>query len=701
MPLLSVVVPFHDVGPYFTACLESLRRQSLSDIEIVLVDDGSSDSSRAIAEQYRSSDDRFRLVVRENGGPGPARNTGIEHARGEYLAFADADDVVHPQAYEHLVGSLQSSGSDFAIGMAYRFNNLGMTPSYSQLRAVTGRYFRTHISEHPELVLDRMVWNKVYRRSFWDAEGFEFAAILMQDYPVTVAAHTRAKAVDVLTDTVYYWRERDDGIPSITQRSGEAQSMRDRVTSAFAVLDVVEREAPYALPLLHQHLLTVDLPALVAGADSVPEHAQRLADRLEAGNVADLVAKASLPWKRPVPTQPGGRVDDAVWTERGLALRVLVELPDPSSGIALHWEDGAGGTIPAEFEVVGRKRPSQDPHLVELRTVLDPDVLVAADPKALGFHALILEVTNAAGVAWTGLVTRPSEGRGAYILPRPAPLNRRVLFQPYRREHRFGVQVQMRRVPADDCVVEAGTFVLSGRVLLPEVARDARVVVAGTSISVPVVLDLRPNGVTGFRARLDAAQLARDPDLLAPFGLQHHSELRLISGDEDRSVTAGADFTGASVTIGHRSVAIVRTSVGHLTVLEQRVAPTLTGVAWVSRSVLRFTGSWRGEQRLPGVVHCRYGRAAGAPAFELRLRGRGNAYSFDVNVAALVRAQRSRPRHAGSDPWHLLVPFADHVATQVLDRDALSRFAEPRFIGGYRVSLVCSVNDVVRLVLVP
>ncbi|HEX4189379.1 MAG TPA: glycosyltransferase family 2 protein [Marmoricola sp.] len=159
-------MPFHDVRPYLRACLESLARQTLEDLEFILVDDGSTDGSSAVAEEYCASDPRFRLVIQENLGCGLARNTGVPHANGEYLTFVDADDVVHHRAYERLVGSLAGSGSDFAIGTAARFGSLGVTPSYVHQQAVIRSGIGTHISQHPELVLDRMAWNKVYRRTF-------------------------------------------------------------------------------------------------------------------------------------------------------------------------------------------------------------------------------------------------------------------------------------------------------------------------------------------------------------------------------------------------------------------------------------------------------------------------------------------------------------------------------------------------------
>src|SRR5689334_20068273 len=115
---LSVVVPFYNVADYIADCLDSLERQTFDDLEVVLVDDGSTDDSRAIAEEFCARDPRFRIVTQENQGLGPARNTGVKHAEGEYITFVDSDDLVPRYAYELMVGSLDETGSSFAAGNA-------------------------------------------------------------------------------------------------------------------------------------------------------------------------------------------------------------------------------------------------------------------------------------------------------------------------------------------------------------------------------------------------------------------------------------------------------------------------------------------------------------------------------------------------------------------------------------------------------
>lgn len=101
--LITVIVPIYNMESYLRTCIDSLLRQTFDDCEILLIDDGSRDASGAICDEYARLNDRVRVVHKSNGGPGSARNTGIEHARGEYLAFCDPDDRVDPDYLERLV----------------------------------------------------------------------------------------------------------------------------------------------------------------------------------------------------------------------------------------------------------------------------------------------------------------------------------------------------------------------------------------------------------------------------------------------------------------------------------------------------------------------------------------------------------------------------------------------------------------------
>jgi CDP-glycerol glycerophosphotransferase len=231
MPRISVVVPIYNVETYLEECLDSLCAQRV-DFEAILVDDGSTDASGAIAERYAERDGRLRLVRQPNAGLGNARNTGIAHARGEFLAFLDSDDKLPDGAYARLLATLDRTGSDFASGHVHRFDSRSAWPAAFLARAFILPRWRTHVTRFRWLISDRMAQNKLWRRSFWNAHGLRFPeGVYHEDIPIVVPAHFVARSVDVVSAPVYLYREREDGVLSITQRRAELPSLRDRLAA--------------------------------------------------------------------------------------------------------------------------------------------------------------------------------------------------------------------------------------------------------------------------------------------------------------------------------------------------------------------------------------------------------------------------------------------------------------------------------------
>ncbi|WSY82454.1 bifunctional glycosyltransferase family 2 protein/CDP-glycerol:glycerophosphate glycerophosphotransferase [Streptomyces sp. NBC_00876] len=235
-PRLSVVVPVYNVELFLTDCLKSLAEQTMTDLEVVMVDDGSTDNSAALAAEFAAQDDRFRLVSQKNGGLGHARNTGVRNCDPEsrYLAFVDSDDIIPPNAYELLVGALEKTGSDLASGNVLRLRaggKLQQSPMFRKPMATTR--MRTHVSRDLDLLGDRIACNKVFRRSFWDEHAFAFpVGALYEDIPVVLPAHFLAGSVDIVKDPVYHWRDRPG---SITTSRAVVRGIRDRVAHVQGV----------------------------------------------------------------------------------------------------------------------------------------------------------------------------------------------------------------------------------------------------------------------------------------------------------------------------------------------------------------------------------------------------------------------------------------------------------------------------------
>ena len=253
-PKISVVVPFHDNEDDLGACLDSIAAQTVRDLEVIMVDDGSTDSGAAIAKAKAAVDPRFRLLQFTDGGsPGFARNRGLQVATGEFLAFVDGDDMLPANAYELLLHTLEKTGSDFASGQVFRIGPKGMNPSALHALAIKGRQEGTHIVKTPRLLYDVSVWNKLFRRSFWDLHQLRYPeGMVWEDIQLMTMAHVLAKRVDVIPDTIYFWRERVQGGGSITQRRTDIRNLRDRMTGLAAIDAFLASSGPAALLRAHQ-----------------------------------------------------------------------------------------------------------------------------------------------------------------------------------------------------------------------------------------------------------------------------------------------------------------------------------------------------------------------------------------------------------------------------------------------------------------
>jgi len=253
------VVPVYNVEPYLAECLDSILAQPYTDYEVVMVDDGSTDASGEIARTYADRHAGFRLIAQANAGLGAARNTGVDAARGDYLAFLDSDDRLPDDAYSAMVSTLEATGSDFAIGKLKR-DEEGRRFAMPRMRE-NHRVRRVGVTldEMPRILADVFAVNKIFRRSFWDAAGLEFPVdTRYEDQPTLTKAFLAATRFDVLRETVYLWRIRHDG-SSITQRRDDIADLHDRVVTKRVSTQAVARMSPHLLDLWRADILPVDM----------------------------------------------------------------------------------------------------------------------------------------------------------------------------------------------------------------------------------------------------------------------------------------------------------------------------------------------------------------------------------------------------------------------------------------------------------
>ncbi|MGN0191159.1 MAG: glycosyltransferase family 2 protein, partial [Candidatus Cryptobacteroides sp.] len=163
-PLISIVVPVYNVENYLRDCLDSVCAQTLTDWEMILVDDGSTDGSGDICDEYAASDSRIRVVHKENTGQADSRNIAISMAQADYIGFVDSDDWIEPQMYETLYRVMVENDADISI-CSYFFNYVNREKAYSfsgETLIMSGNEAMEEILEDKRL--HSYLWDKLFKK---------------------------------------------------------------------------------------------------------------------------------------------------------------------------------------------------------------------------------------------------------------------------------------------------------------------------------------------------------------------------------------------------------------------------------------------------------------------------------------------------------------------------------------------------------
>lgn len=206
---ISVIIPVYNIQQHLRECLDSVLGQSYPHLQVICVDDGSTDESPAILAQYAQKDNRVQVIRQQNAGPGAARNTGLEAATGEYVIFLDSDDWFEPDFLEKMVDTAVREGADVAICRAVEFDtNSGRElPSEWMMKK---QYLPGKLAFAPQEMADHlfqftygMPWDKFYRRELLTTSGIRYPALKNSEdlafvYPTLLAAKRIAVVDEVL-----------------------------------------------------------------------------------------------------------------------------------------------------------------------------------------------------------------------------------------------------------------------------------------------------------------------------------------------------------------------------------------------------------------------------------------------------------------------------------------------------------------------
>lgn len=216
MTKLSLVVPVYNVEDYIEECIQSLLQQTLDDFEIIVVNDGSTDES--IKRISKINSPKLKIIHRENGGLSAARNTGLEHATGEYIAFVDSDDyIIYPEAYEEMYKIAKSTQSDVIYGNALkyfskdRFYPLNSEFKGNQQDVLSSDEFLIKVLKEKETFAP--VWLYLYKRDLLMDNKLIFKeGIYHEDEQFTPRALIKAKQIGIYRKVFYLYRQRQGSI---------------------------------------------------------------------------------------------------------------------------------------------------------------------------------------------------------------------------------------------------------------------------------------------------------------------------------------------------------------------------------------------------------------------------------------------------------------------------------------------------------
>ncbi len=234
-PLLSIVVLVYNTAGYLRECFDSLLGQQYRNIEIIAIDDASTDGSLAICREYEVAHANFRCVSKANEGGAVSGNLGVSMARGEYVALVDSDDLVTPAGYRLLMDEALRTGADIAIGRAARLTDgvVSSTDFLYQPYVWSRRRVFDSVLEFPDVHHDGFYWNKVFRTGFLREHGLGMVpGLLYADRPFVHRAYWFSRRTAIVPDLVYLWRSRPrDAEASITQNARQADNFVDRIRS--------------------------------------------------------------------------------------------------------------------------------------------------------------------------------------------------------------------------------------------------------------------------------------------------------------------------------------------------------------------------------------------------------------------------------------------------------------------------------------
>ena len=225
--LLTIVIPVYNVEKYIYDCLESVRKQTYKDFNVIIVDDGSTDNSINIAEEFCNKDNRFKIISKKNGGLSDARNYGLNYVDTKYVTFLDSDDFISINTYEKLINNLETNDNDIVVAdIEYYYTNINNNFILKGLNTKVSNDINKQ-----SLLSPMFAWNKVYKLEYFKSINQLYPiGLWYEDIPVTTLLFTNTNKIGYVEEVLYYYRQNDDSIMSQKSKRNE---------EIFKILEIV------------------------------------------------------------------------------------------------------------------------------------------------------------------------------------------------------------------------------------------------------------------------------------------------------------------------------------------------------------------------------------------------------------------------------------------------------------------------------
>lgn len=221
-PLISIIIPIYNVEKYLKRCLDSVVNQSYKNLDIILVDDGSTDKSGIICDEYSKKDDRIRVIHKKNGGLSDARNTGLELVQGEYIGFVDSDDLINVDMYKIMINQILINKADLAICKFVKFydKNANEIIEMSKQNISNYNFSKNTACVDRENALRECLstkkfsvsaWSKLYKKAIFNDLVFPYKTE-MEDFAVIIDIILKCNKILLINEQLYYYYQRTNSI---------------------------------------------------------------------------------------------------------------------------------------------------------------------------------------------------------------------------------------------------------------------------------------------------------------------------------------------------------------------------------------------------------------------------------------------------------------------------------------------------------